>query len=420
MRYHAEIFDQLQYLFDVTGFNDHQLHCIIYFQNHINTEVMEKAVKLLVKTVPILSRVYQNYGGTSYWEDSKNEPNELFTIVHTKEDFNKFTLGKTNAETGPQIKVCLLKAAQDSISIIINHMVTDGAGGKQCLYYLADLYSKLIVDPTYKPDHMIDGNRSFEKIIDKLTLKEKLKLLFFHIKENNQPNNLTFPMSNESDISPFLITHEISKERFGKLREYGKHNQATINDILLTAYFRALAEMLDIYGENISIPIMIDMRRYLTDQTKDSLTNFSSTAITSAIVVKDESFSQTLNKVSLELNRLKNDSLGLNSFIKLHTLYKIVGKKLSYKILAKVLKNPAICMTNIGILDSNLLKFYGSPIDNAFEFGSIKYRPHFQVAVSSFEDRLTLSVNLYGSRQDQDNMYRFLKILDHELSIGIS
>lgn len=416
MRIPSEIFDHLQYLYDKTGFSDHQLHFVIEFENNINTEVLEKAVRQLVKIIPILSRIYLNFDGKSYWEDSStNIWKDLFTVVYTKEDFNRFTLGRTTEETGPQLKVCLMKSEKDALSIIINHMVTDGAGGKQCIYYLADLYSKMLIDPDYIPNYVINGDRSFHRIIEGLTFIEKFKILLSHNKENNQTCNFTFPMSKDDNISPFLITHFISKERFIKLRKYGKDNNATVNDLFLTAYFRALAEMFKLHGKDISFPIMIDMRRYLQLNKTNSLTNLSSTVIVNTTVQKDENFSQTLKKVSTEMKAKKDNYLGLNTFLKLDALYKIFGRTLGFKILKKALKNPSICMTNIGTLDDNLLKFEGSPMINAFAFGSIKYRPHFQVAVSSYDDKITLSVNLYGSRQDMDQINQFMATMDHEL-----
>ncbi|HWT27047.1 MAG TPA: WS/DGAT domain-containing protein, partial [Mobilitalea sp.] len=160
---------------------------------------------------------------------------------------------------------------------------------------------------------------------------------------------------------------------------------------------------------------MIDMRRYLKDKSFTALSNLSSTVIISITVNPGERFDQTLAKVSKEMNSKKNDNLGMSTFLKLDTLYKVLGYNLSYHILKKSLKNPAICMTNIGVLDSDLLKFEGSGIENAYVFGSIKYRPHFQLAMSSYKDTMTLCVNLYGSREDKQNFKTFLDLMEKEL-----
>jgi NRPS condensation-like uncharacterized protein len=271
------------------------------------------------------------------------------------------------------------------------------------------------MNPDYIPECILDGDRSYQKILKEITFTEKCKILLLNNNDNNQRSRITFPMSSEDNVFPFLIVHPISKERFQKLITYGKANHSTVNDILLTAYFRALADILKLHGKSISIPIMIDMRRYLTNIKQESLTNLSSTTIIKTTVQKNESFRDTLSNVTFELQAKKDNYLGLNTFIKLNALYKLFGRKLSFQILKKAIKNPPICMTNIGVIDARQLSFEGSSIANAFIFGSIKYRPHLQIAASSYDDTLTLTVNLYGSRQDQDNMKELLNIMDKEL-----
>lgn len=416
MRFKAEVFDNLQYLYQTTGFNDHQLHCVIQFENKLSAATVELAVRLLVKTVPALSRVYRNHNGSSYWEDAGTlKWADFFAIVDDKEAFDRFTFSKTNEEVGPQIKVCLLQSDCDSLSIIINHMVADGAGIKQCACLLSDIYSKLLKDPEYRPEFVIDGDRSFKKVLSGINLFDKIKILLLNNKDNNQDSDYKFPMSTEENTSPFIFVHEVPPKKFDSIRSFCKMHNATVNDVILAAYFRALSNILNLNGETIGIPIMVDMRRYLNDKSFQALTNLSSTVIISIAVRPDEDFNQTLTKVVSEMNAKKSNYLGLSTFLKLDTLFNICRGKSGYKILKKSLKNPNICMTNIGVLNSSKLIFEDSPISNAFICGSIKYRPHFQMSLSSFKDKMTFCVNLYGSSQDRDNISLFFALMDREL-----
>jgi NRPS condensation-like uncharacterized protein len=88
-------------------------------------------------------------------------------------------------------------------------------------------------------------------------------------------------------------------------------------------------------------------------------------------------------------------------------VFGIFKDNLGYKILKNSLRNPNICITNIGVLDSKKLVFEGSPAVNAFVCGSIKYYPHFQMSVSSFKDKMTFCVNLYDSQRDREIISRF-------------
>jgi NRPS condensation-like uncharacterized protein len=416
LKYKAEIFDYLQFLYNTTGFNDHQLHCVIKFENKVNIRIMEKAVTVLTRTVPVLTRVYRHNNGRSYWEDTNEfELSELFKVVDDIEEFEAFTYSKTYEEAGPQIKVCLLQAESDSLSIVMNHMVTDGIGIKQCTYLLSDIYSNLIKNPEFKPENIIDGQRDFRKVLSHIPLWDKFKILFLNNKDNNQSIDYTFPMNAEEKTAPFILTHELIPDRYSSILNYCKKHTVTVNDVMLTAYFRVLSKMLGINGKPLNIPIMIDMRRYLRDKDFSTLTNLASTVIISTTVDAQENFSETLAKVCAEMKIKKNNYLGINPYIKLDTLFRICKGNLAFKILKRSLKNPNICMTNIGVLDSAKLHFEGSPVSNAFVCGSIKYRPHFQMAISSFNGRMTLSVNLYGSLQDRNNISEFFKSIDKEL-----
>ncbi len=47
--------------------------------------------------------------------------------------------------------------------------------------------------------------------------------------------------------------------------------------------------------------------------------------------------------------------------------------------------------------------------------GSIKYPPYFQLAISTFDNEATLSVNLYGTISDRNQIASFLGKLMLEL-----
>ncbi len=80
--------------------------------------------------------------------------------------------------------------------------------------------------------------------------------------------------------------------------------------------------------------------------------------------------------------------------------------------------NPPLAMSNIDIIDRSRLSFDGINITDAFMTGSIKYRPYFQLAVSTFDEQITLSVAFHGTQADQEKIQNLLKELDKELSFA--
>ncbi|WP_320129304.1 hypothetical protein [uncultured Sphaerochaeta sp.] len=421
MKYKAEIFDKVQYLYEKTKFNDHQLHCVIRFNGKLNIPVLKKSVMLLLQVIPILSCVYRHDDGNDYWESVPTPSiDALFHIVYEKDAFEHFTTSKTDAFTGPQILFCLYRTNEkDALSIIMNHMIGDGAGFKQCLYLFSNLYSNLLENSRYVPNFTISGERGFQGIIQQIPFKILIKSMLFHNKESNQDSSLEFPLSKDMDIFPFILTRELDSEKFMQIRTYCKRNQITINDVFLAAYHRALLLEIPEAGNILSLPLMVDMRRYLQDKNFRALTNLSSTSIIHIPIKAEESFDDTVYTIHRMVKNRKHD-IGVNGFVKLNMGFKFLSNKSSYKLTKKALRNPPICMTNIGILDDTKLVFSGTEIEDAFICGSIKYRPHFQIAISSFKDTLTISSNLYGSRQDYETIAHFLFLVEKQLPLSNS
>ena len=419
MKYKAEIFDKIQYLYEETKFNDHQLHSVIRFDGKLDENVLRKSVIMLLHVVPILSCVYHHRNGDDYWGSvDPSKFKDTLTTVRDEETFNEFTTSKINELTGPQIQLCLFKSYKDSLSIIMNHMVCDAAGFKQCLYLLSSFYSHIIDDPEYWPDFKIDGDRGIQKIMKQIPFRNRLKSLLFHNSESNQNSKILFPLSKDENIFPFILTREIDSMKLAQIQAYCKKNLVTINDVFLAAYCRALDQKLEIHDNVLSLPIMVDMRRYLNDNSFNTLSNISSTIIMDIPGNASEDFGDTVLKIGQETRIKKSTDIGVNGFVKLDLIFKLLNNKLSYKITKDALKNPPICMTNIGILDHKKLVFKGATISNAFVCGSIKYRPHFQIALSTFADTLTISSNLYGSQQDYDMITHFLSLVEDQLPIS--
>ncbi|MBS7526046.1 hypothetical protein KHM83_05115 [Fusibacter paucivorans] len=419
MKYKAEIFDKVQHLYQETGFNDHQLHSTIRFKGKVNVEILEKAVMMLLDTIPILSCAYRHDHGRDYWKKIKIvDKRDVLLIVHDQRTFDYYCTSKLNALNAPQINMCLYAAEHDTLGIIMNHMVSDAAGFKQCLYLLSQFYSNLMVSPHYRPNYKIYGDRSLKGIMKRIPLRRRLISLIFQNKESNRASRISFPLSDESDVFPFIITRELDTLKYRQIRAYCKANDVTVNDVFLAAYYRALIKKLQVETAFFELPIMVDMRRYLGHHEFNALSNFSSTVIMNIPVDRAEGFDETVAKINREMMHKKASDIGVNGLVKLQLIFKMLGDRQGFKTVKNHLNNPPICMTNVGAIDASKLIFKGVEIENAFVCGSIKYRPHFQVALSGFQETLTLSSNLYGSRTDYDRILNFLAVVEGELPIA--
>jgi len=416
MNYTAEVFDQLQLLFDTKGLNDHQMHCVLRFEHRLDIELLKNVVVASIDAIPILGTRYSSSARPHWTSIDSKDFGRASLIAQTESDLEKFVVSPVDEGTGPQIRVCVLDAIPFAVAFKMNHMVCDAGGFKTYLYCLCDLYSGLMTNPQYRRSPLT-GNRSIGSVLRRFSLGVKLKSLFLQGKENNLSGDAKFPMSDEGEARPFIVTSKLNRERTSALKNSGKEKGATLNDVVLTALYRRLFRWLGLSpGEECLIPVMVDMRRYLGGTVESpSLTNLSSMVSTKLSFRPDEQFDGTLARVKKEMDARKRSNPGLNACIKLALLFRTFGDHITNRLLRSKMKYPYICMTNVGILDPTRLLFGDLRPQDAYLCGAIKYKPYFQLAMSSYNGEITLSINLYGSASDRDRMLSFLAEIDAEL-----
>jgi len=416
MDYAAEVFDQLQLLSDINGFNDHQLHCVLRFEHGPDAEILEKSVIASIEAIPILGTRYVD-GPRPRW--TSLDPDEFaraFVIAQTEMEFEAFTVSRVNEGVGPQVRVCLLNSGPSAVALKMNHMVCDAAGFKSYLDVFCKIYSGLTADPAYRPT-AITGDRSMRGVLKRFAVSVMFKSLFLQSGDNNRSGDYRFPLSESGEARPFIITRKLGQDRVAALKDYSRGEGATLNDVVLTAYYRCLFRKLALRpGDELQIPVMVDMRRYLGEIGElKSLTNLTSMVMTKLDYRPEERFEGALGRVKAIMDGKKGADIGLNGFVKLHLAYRILGDRIANRLLRSRLRNPLICMTNVGILDSARISFGDLRPRDAYLCGSIKYKPYFQLAMSSYADELTFSVNLCGGASDRDRIRSFLEEIEEEL-----
>ena len=418
VRFRAEIWDQMQLFFK--EYNDHQLHAVIHFRGLLDRECIQRAVLLSMDMVPILGSRFAVRKFHPYWEKAGPYQDadviSFVDSVNAEEEINRFITGMTNELTGPQIMVRVVRNSnKDNLCIVMNHMVSDAAGFKEYLYLLSTLYSRLrnkedIVSEYYGRD------RSSKQIYRQLSLLERIRVFLLPNEPLKNKNDVYFPLSKEGNRTPFIFTHKVSRDRFRPLKEYAKGHSATVNDVVLAAYYRVLYKIVDIrQDESLTVPCMVDLRRYLPDKKADGICNLSSMIMCNIGPGVGKSFEETVTRVNKEMDVRKKGYAGLHGLSTLNTIFRFLPFSTVRELVKKNFVNPLIAITNIGIIDSESLTFGETPVEDAFMTGSIKYPPYFQLALTTFNETITFSVNLYGSESDRESVEKFLGLLDEEL-----
>jgi NRPS condensation-like uncharacterized protein len=419
MDYRTEIFDRMQLLYEEGGFNDHMVHCEMRLDSSLDEARLRKATELILKSIPILATAYRRGQGAARWDSlSGTELDRAFAAVEDEAGFEAERTFRIDEAGGPQLRVGFLRGARSALALTVNHMVADGAGLKECAYSLCETYSRLRDEPGYEPP-LVDGPRGLDDVMRRLGPVSRLRALFGRGGDSNREGELRFPLTESGEASPFIAVRCVDREKVGRLKAYCRSRGATINDAVLAAFYRALAGQLGEAGlKKLEIPVMVDMRRYLPSREFSSLRNLASTAITRLEPGEGERFEESLAKAKACMDRLKAEGIGLGAFAKMSFL-SALPQEAALRLLRRGLRHPLICMTNLGELDPARLRFGGSRIVSAYACGSIKHKPHFQLALSGFDGTITLSSNLYGSPEDRRRIEAFLAEVEKELEVEL-
>jgi NRPS condensation-like uncharacterized protein len=405
VRYKVEAWDSLQRLFQIKKINDHILHFLASFEGKLDMNRLQKSVALSAEAFPLLKCRFNEEERRPYWECRSNTTNEMLTLIETADvetAVNQFLVSEINTSTGPQIRLGVIRNAKaDTLVILMNHMLCDAAGFKDYLYLLSSIYNKIREDANYHPLEL--GSRRLSQITKMFSWKDKMQILF---SKNDMSAHDPAQLKLEGDLkNPFIEIRSISKETFLNLKEYARNHDATINDMILTAYIRTLYET---FGYVFPIPSTVDLRKYLPGHNAGGICNLCTNLNCDIGADIGTSFEDTLLKVRESMKKEKSSIACIKSMFMLEKVYDVLPYQLAESMVNKIFDNALIAFTNIGIIDKTQFYFDELQITKAYMTGSVKYSPYFQLAVSTFDNRPVLSVNLFGSQADRDIVSAFL------------
>ena len=108
--------------------------------------------------------------------------------------------------------------------------------------------------------------------------------------------------------------------------------------------------------------------------------------------------------------------MGLYSLPLLKLAYTILPFTVSEFAIKLGYSNPLIGMSNIGLLKEQELMFgEAKPID-AFMTGAIKYKPYMQLALTTFNNRITMTIAIRGNEEDENIVERFFDLIEQNMT----
>ncbi len=415
----AEMWDKAQYLF--RRYYDKTIHATFYFDGTVDTTLFEKSVDILVSKVPVLHSRFVACPITPFWIVKQYELGEILEVSESKnieEDANNFACQSVSEKSNVQIKIGLIKGETEfAVVVLVNHMCADGGDTKYLIKKLFEIYNAL-QDGTPATFDIKNGNRSYTEIYSHMSDEDKKIAGGLYKNVSVVKDKHKFPWAKKSKQDSIKIVRRVVDENtFSKLKEKGKERSATVNDMYLTAYFRALYEIGNYNKEDtVAIPCMIDLRRHLKDGGETTgITNHTGFMVSKLDGVGETSL-ETLERVKKSLEEAKRDRfLGLYSLPLLSLAYKVFPQVIAEIAISIGYVNPLIGMSNIGILKKEDYSLNGATLKDAFMTGAVKYKPFMQLSTTTFEQKPSFVIAIKGGKADVEIIEKFFDIFETEL-----
>lgn len=403
----TEAFDLMQYFYRTA--HEPLIRCLIRFSGRLDPDCLRRAVDLSILAVPQLGCRFSER--THSWESCGYTAEQ---IVHEREgdgDAERLLLDSIDFSSEPQLKLHLLHGAKaDTLCAVVGHQICDGAGFRQYLYLLAGLYSRCTEhEGCVMPPE--PGDRGFGQLFRARGLRERLSILKAPAHFPAQDDSMLLPLPKE-DGEPFTVLRRIGAERFAELKDYAKARGATVNDLLLAAYARA--HHAATHSAEFAVPCPVDLRKYLPPEAGCGVCNLSAEYVC-RLSVGNRPFDATLRAVSAQMNEQKQSDACLKGPLLLEGLHRVLPYPALRRIFFRAFHIPVVSYTNLGVLEEEKLDFRGLEVADAYMAAAVKHPPYFQVSVSTFAGRCTLSASLAGSQDCRAAAERFLDRLLGEL-----
>jgi NRPS condensation-like uncharacterized protein len=410
--YKTETWDLMQLLF--ARFNDHQARFAVSFDGHMDIVRLRRAVDLAIDAFPLARCRLVTGSGRPFWRDGGFTAEDMVFVVETDEteqEIQKALCRRIDELTDPQLYIEIVRSSKaDWLCVVINHMLCDGADFKELLALLSSIYSNLAADPAYVPQYRM-GSRSTGQVMRVFNWKSRLEILLKHYGLSRHDNSVVLGL--EGDLAaPFIVTRTLPASRFRAMKAYAGQRGASINDLILAAYLRAMRQTV---GKTAAIQCVVDLRKFLPDKKTGGFCNFISNLACDIGKDVGPGLDDTLAKVKSAMDAEKEDKSSLHLIMELDGLFGALPYRLARYLVLGHYFNPPFAMSNIGILGDEQLAFGGVQATGAFMTGSIKRKPYFLLSLSTFRDEVTLSSCFFGTPADKEKIEKFLEGIDREL-----
>ncbi|MDD5711265.1 MAG: hypothetical protein PHY31_00755 [Smithellaceae bacterium] len=377
------------------------------FPVRLDVPRLARAVELACDAEPVLGCRFVS-AKIPYWERLACDERRVFLQVDTAEDYGAFRNRSLDPTNDAQIRICLFRAAEaDRVIFKLRHEIADAGGVKDIVDLIASLYRKLATEPNYRPPANLEGDRSADQVLRRIPLSARPRIFWNYLREaagsSFPPRGNAVVVTEPADDTITFVTRSLDAGQVTALVSYGRRYGATINDVMMTAVLRVHAALA---GGKKDAPwrlwTTIDNRRYLPAGKTGGVCNLSAVEIVRVSARPRESFAETLSAVTALSRQRKASWFGLNTYIGMFPLLKIMSYPHLTQFMEKTVRTYfekgiiQAALTNLGPIIPERVDFEGPPAAACLLVPPV-IPPLLGMGLSGYQGSLTLSAGVYPS-----------------------
>lgn len=410
------------------GMGNYQIQAVLKMDGRLDYDKLKKAVRLSVDAEPVLGCRFVEHE-PPYWKRLKDIDRVKFcSMVETEnaeKSVHRFLESHLSMDHDPMVKVRLIRSGTcDTLCIKLNHTCCDGAGTKEYIHLLSHIYSSIDGENgIYVPKPSVRSREDHKRALRALGIKHPTRDKSL---VDSPKSFWLFPWKSggQKDVTPMVVC-KLPEGKLDELSRYGKQRGATINDLLLTAFYRAMFKMSQPpYGIPMDIGLTVDLRRYLPGNKADAIRNFSGGVVLRVARIFGEPFDRTLSRIVPVMNRKKNRNPGYQSVTGAERAEKMnLHQTLAYfKSVSQVSEfssqNCFFCtpgLSNMGLISNSLLRFGDRVATEAYILPPVIRAPGFLLVASSYNGILTIADGYYKGAVSRRYVEKLLNKMKAEL-----
>ena len=401
----------------------HRIGLGLTFGEQLDIDRLRRATRLSLDAEPVLGCSFRTDSFKAYWRRIGDmDAVEAFSVLDTEDldrEVSAFQAREVG-DAGPQAAVRLFRSAdRDVLGIKVSHVLADGHAAKQYAYLLASIYTRLGADPSFIPEPDLNARPTARDVWNHLDSQQRRDAK--RAKSWAMPNWGVLAKA-QSGRGLTYRSLALGPERFVALKAYGKARGATVNDMLLTAFFRACIRAFDpVAGRPLSLMCTADLRRYLPDADRLPIANISISGSLDIERVDGESFDETLGRIHGRMGVWAKACYGAGPALSAEKITAL-GYKMTKRILEATFRmsGPGKTypwFTNIGILDEDRLAFNGQVPVTGSMFGPAAFGASIVPTVSTYKNCLTVCMGFCEEDFDREIVDRVLELTSEELEL---